>query len=140
MLVGWCPQKPGNLRPDSILDFLVADPRGNRGEDLENGYVVIRSRGTYDFSHVEYPGDLRNCEACHVNNSQQLPTPDGLLPQITPNFWWDPIEPAGAACLSCHDSDDATSHAYANTTFIGESCSTCHGVGKSESVDKVHAH
>jgi hypothetical protein len=111
----------------------------HRGEDLENGYVVIRSRGTYDFSHVEYPGDLRNCEACHVNDSQQLPTPDGLLPQITPNFWWDPVEPNSSACLSCHDSDSAAAHAYSNTSFFGEACATCHGEGKSASVDKVHA-
>jgi len=111
----------------------------HRGEDLENGYVVIRSRGTYDFSDIVFTGDLRNCDACHVNNSQQVPTSDGLLPQITPNFWWDPIEPAGAACLSCHDSDDASAHAYSNTAFFGESCGTCHGEGKSSSVDKVHA-
>jgi OmcA/MtrC family decaheme c-type cytochrome len=111
----------------------------HRGADLENGYVVIRSRGTYDFSEIEFTGDLRNCDACHVNDSEQLPMAAGLLPQITPNFWWDPIEPAAAACLSCHDGDDASAHAYSNTTFFGESCSTCHGVGKSSSVDKVHA-
>jgi len=112
----------------------------HRGADLENGYVVIRSRGTYDFSHIEFTGDLRNCDACHVNDSEQLPLPTGLLPQITPNFWWDPIEPAAAACLSCHDGDDAAAHAYANTSFFGESCTTCHGEGKSAAVDKVHAH
>jgi OmcA/MtrC family decaheme c-type cytochrome len=111
----------------------------HRGADLENGYVVIRSRGTYDFSHFEYPGDLRNCEMCHVNNSQQLPLPAGLLPQITPNFWWEEIEPEASACLGCHDSDSAAVHAYSNTAFFGEACSTCHGEGKSASVDKVHA-
>ena len=63
----------------------------HRGADLENGYVVIRSRGTYDFSHVEYSGDLRNCEACHVNGSEQLPLPSGLLDQLTPNFWWTEV-------------------------------------------------
>jgi hypothetical protein len=112
----------------------------HRGAELENGYVVIRSRGTYDFSNIEFTGDLRNCEACHVNGSEQLPLPTGLLPQLTPNFWWDEIEPAAAACLSCHDGDSAAAHAYANTTIFGESCATCHGEGKSESVDKVHAH
>jgi hypothetical protein len=111
----------------------------HRGAELENGYTVIRSRGTYVFDEILYPGDLRNCEACHINNSQQVPTSDSLLPQITPNFWWDPIEPAASACLGCHDSDSASAHAYANTTFFGESCATCHGDGKAESVDKVHA-
>ena len=112
----------------------------HRGEDLENGYVVVRSRGTFDFSDKVYPGDLRNCDACHVNNSQQLPLPDGVLPTITEQAWWSPTMPQAAACLSCHDGDDAAVHAYTNTTFFGESCSTCHGEGKFASVDRVHAH
>ena len=32
----------------------------HRGADLENGYVVVRSRGVYDFSDIIFPGDLRN--------------------------------------------------------------------------------
>lgn len=111
----------------------------HRGSDLENGYIVVRNRGTYNFSHVEFPGDLRNCETCHVNGSEQLPLPSGLLSQLTPNFWWTDIEPVSAACLSCHDSDDAAVHAFVNTSFFGESCSTCHGEDKGVAVDKVHA-
>jgi len=126
--------------PAESVNFKWMIHKIHRGADLENGYIVVRSRGTYDFSDIEFPGDLRNCEACHVNDSYQLPLQEGLLPQITPNFWWDPIEPVASACLGCHDSDDASAHAYANTTFFGESCSTCHGEGKIVSVDKVHAH
>lgn len=111
----------------------------HRGAELENGYVVIRSRGTYDFSNIEFTGDLRNCDACHVNDSQQIPLPEGVLPTMTPAEWWDPTQPQAAACLSCHDGDDAQAHAYANTAFFGESCSTCHGEGKTYSVDKAHA-
>jgi OmcA/MtrC family decaheme c-type cytochrome len=111
----------------------------HRGADLENGYVVIRSRGTYDFSDRHYPGDLRNCDACHVNDSHLLPLPMDLASQITPNFWWDPIDPVASACLGCHDGDDTAVHAYVNTSMFGESCSTCHGEGKSAAVEKVHA-
>ncbi|MGB5291287.1 MAG: hypothetical protein WBN41_07535 [Lysobacterales bacterium] len=111
----------------------------HRGAELENGYVVIRSRGTYDFSNIHFTGDLRNCDACHVNGTQNLPVASGALPTITNNAWWTPMEPQAAACLSCHDDDDSAAHAYANTTFFGESCSTCHGEGKSAAVDKVHA-
>ena len=134
-------------RPD-LVD--IADPaesvnqrwmihKIHRGAELENGYVVIRSRGTYDFSDIHYTGDLRNCEACHVNGSEQLPLPSGLLDQLTPNFWWTEVGPASSACLSCHDSDDTAVHAFVNTSFFGESCATCHGEGKEASVDKVHA-
>jgi len=112
----------------------------HRGEDLENGYVVVRNRGTFDFSDKEFPGDLRNCDACHVNNSQQLDLPEGVLPTITEQAWWSPTLPEAAACLSCHDDEDSAAHAAANTSFIGESCSTCHGEGKFASVDRVHAH
>ncbi|MGB7453056.1 MAG: OmcA/MtrC family decaheme c-type cytochrome, partial [Lysobacterales bacterium] len=112
----------------------------HRGAELENGYEVIRSRGDFDFSHIEFTGDLRNCDACHVNGSQNLPTPDGALPTITLNAWWSPMQPQSAACLSCHDGDDAAVHAYSNTAMFGEACSVCHGEGKEAAVDKVHAH
>ena len=112
----------------------------HRGADLENGYVVVRSRGTYDFSNIHYTGDLRNCDACHVNNSQQLPLPDSLLPTITNLAWWTPMEPQAASCLSCHDDDSSAAHAYVNTADFGvEACATCHGEGATYSVDKVHA-
>jgi hypothetical protein len=111
----------------------------HRGERLENGYVVVRNRGTFDFSDKVYPGDLRKCDACHVNDSQQLSLPDGVLPTITEQAWWSPTLPQAAACLSCHDDDESAVHAYSNTTFFGESCSTCHGEGKFASVDRVHA-
>jgi len=109
----------------------------HRGEELQNGYVV----GDQDYSDVVYPGDLRDCDTCHVNNSQQLSNmPAGLLPTTTPQAWWSPMQPQAAACLSCHDSDEAANHAYTNTAFFGESCVTCHGEGKVAAVDKVHAH
>jgi OmcA/MtrC family decaheme c-type cytochrome len=109
----------------------------HRGVDLEKGFAI----GDNDFSDVEYPGDLRDCSTCHVNNSQQLSgLPDGLLPTTTPQAWWSPMQPEAAACLSCHDSDDAAIHAYSNTSFFGESCTTCHGEGRVAAVDKVHAY
>lgn len=112
----------------------------HRGADLDNGYLVYGYRGSlHDYSHVEYSGDLRNCDACHINNSQQIGEVDNQLPTTTPRDWWTPTLPDSAACLSCHDGDDEAVHAYSNTVEFGESCSVCHGDGKSASVDKVHA-
>ena len=107
----------------------------HRGEDLEYGFSIADR----DFSDVIYPGDLRNCDTCHVNNSQQVPVDSTALPTITPQAWWSPMAPNTAACLSCHDNDDAATHAFSNTTFFGESCGTCHGEGRVAAVDKVHA-
>jgi hypothetical protein len=108
----------------------------HRGEELAKGFSI----GSHDYSDVVYPGDLRDCATCHVNNSQQVPVESGLLPTMTPQAWWSPMAPNTAACLSCHDDDDAAVHAYSNTAFFGESCGTCHGEGRAAAVDKVHAH
>jgi hypothetical protein len=107
----------------------------HRGADLENGFAI----GSHDYSEVEFPGDLRNCDACHVNNSQQVPLPAGLLSTTTPQSLWSPLQPQTAACLSCHDGDDTANHAFDNVAFFGESCGTCHGEGRIAAVDKVHA-
>jgi hypothetical protein len=110
------------------------------GEDRANPYVVAgHNQSVHDYGEVVYPGDLRKCDGCHVNDSQQLPLPAGLLPTTTPQEWWSPMQPVSAACLSCHNSDHAAVHAYTNMSFFGESCVTCHGEGKTYSVDKVHA-
>ncbi len=104
------------------------------GEELENGFSI----GSHDYSDVVYPGDLRNCDGCHVNNSQQVPVESIALSTVTPQAWWSPMMPNAAACLSCHDDDDSAAHAYSNTVFFGESCGVCHGEGRVAAVDKVH--
>ena len=50
-----------------------------------------------------------------------------------------PTQPIAAACVGCHDGNEVIPHIDANTTFFGESCSTCHGAGKDFDVAKVHA-
>ena len=128
----------GDLEEAIHFKFMVH--KIHRGEDLENGFVVAGFGGSlHDYGHVEFPGDLRNCDKCHVNGSEQLPLPAGLLPTVTPQIWWDPTLPQAAACLSCHDGDDAAAHAFTNTAIFGEACSTCHGEGMTFAVDKVHA-
>ena len=107
----------------------------HRGEDLVNGFYV----GGHDYSDVVYPGDLRDCDFCHVNNSQQVPVESTALSTNTPQAWWNPMMPNSAACLSCHDDDESAAHAFSNTAFFGESCGTCHGEGRVAAVDKVHA-
>jgi hypothetical protein len=132
--------RPEDQLPSQTIHMKYMIHSIHRGEDLENGYVVYGYRSSlHDYGHVEYPGDLRNCEACHINDSQQVPTPDGLLPTITDYAWWSPMYPDSAACLSCHDDDDSAVHAWTNTAPFGESCGTCHGEGKPNAVDKVHA-
>ena len=105
------------------------------GENLTTSYVI----GNFNFGHVRYPGDRRNCNACHTGNSQQLPARPGLLPVSDPSGYVNPILPEAAACRSCHDAKYVASHTVANTTALGESCATCHSTTSEFSVNRAHA-
>jgi OmcA/MtrC family decaheme c-type cytochrome len=105
------------------------------GENLERGYVI----GTADFGEVRYPGDRRDCEACHKAGTYTVPLPDGVLPTSTPRDFVPSWAPTAAACLGCHDASDAAAHAYLNIAPWGEACEVCHGEGAEFAVSKVHA-
>ncbi|MCC6859153.1 MAG: hypothetical protein IT158_11350, partial [Bryobacterales bacterium] len=118
------------------VQMAVMIHRIHRGKALTRPYKV----GNANFNEVGYPGDLRNCAACHVNGSEQLPLPAGLQPVAAPNEPINPMPPATAACLGCHDSLEAAAHAKANTGRLGESCAVCHGPDAAYAVNRVHAH
>jgi hypothetical protein len=126
--------------PESI-HFKYMIHKIHRGAELENlPYIVYGFRSSvHDYSEVVFPGDLRNCEACHVEGSYGLPLPEGALPTHSPAAVIPEMEPITATCLSCHDGDATASHALANTSALGESCSTCHGDDKTYSVERVHS-
>ena len=93
-----------------------------------------------DFSDVRFPGDLRDCAKCHVNDGQQVPVPDTRIAVTNPRAFLNPTPPNTAACTACHVEKDASAHADAMTSpKLGESCSVCHGSDGDFSVDKVHA-
>ena len=106
----------------------------HRGENLANPYVL----GTTNYQDVRFPGDLRDCTACHLTGTymvenvgaKALVTSTGGFTKTTP--------PISAACQGCHDDIATASHALANTTILGESCTACHSASESFSVDRVH--
>lgn len=69
--------------------------------------------------------DIAKCNVCH-----DVLDPGGYL---------TPIGPAAAACTGCHTSLAAASHALANTSSLGESCSVFHGPNGDFSANKAHA-
>ena len=132
--------RPEGTGPPQSIDFRYMVHKIHRGAELVNGYFVYGYRSApHDYSEVEYVGDLRNCEACHVDGSYQLPLNLDLEPVTTPRDYWTPMLPETASCLSCHDGPSTAVHAETNTSDLGEACATCHGVGKIVSVDAVHA-
>lgn len=117
------------------LDFPVMVHRIHAGRELSRPYKI----GNTSFNDVGYPGDLRNCAACHVNGSENVPLMQGLSPVSDPAGPLKPLLPAAAACTGCHDATQAAQHIDANTTALGESCGVCHGKSSEFAVSKVHA-
>lgn len=115
--------------------------RIHTGEELTQPYTVYGYGGTaYDFTEVVYPGDRRNCLACHTSAATaNLPMPKGTLNVITQKDYFTPQGPGTAACLGCHDTRDAAAHAYLNTAVFGEACGACHGANSEWSVAVSHA-
>lgn len=86
-----------------------------------------------------YPGRLATCSQCHEGNSHTLPLNAGLMPTKNGEAPMNPVSPVTNACTGCHTSESAWAHAQVNTSALGESCSVCHGEGKTAAVSKVHA-
>ncbi len=107
----------------------------HRGSDLTNPYIL----GTTNFQSVLFPGDLRDCNTCHVNNSYQVDNVGAVASIATPGGFMPTTAPISAACQGCHDDKATASHALSNTNALGEACVTCHGINGQFSVDTVHA-
>ncbi len=91
---------PGSVDANSnnSVDFAVMIHKIHRGADLpgvEAGgeYAIWGFRNSkHDYSHVEYPQDIRNCTKCHDGSDPG--TPDG-------DNW--KTNPSIRDCQSCHD-------------------------------------
>jgi len=152
------------LGPDDVpIDFKYMIHRIHSGGETRVPYEVCgfgNSVHVYDFI---YPGKLNNCEGCH-EVTRQNPTPyhpvePGEILGTTISVGTDPtpiddvvISPNAAVCSACHVSDLAKSHMEQNggdftamkaadSALISsgvETCSLCHGPGRSADVGEVH--
>lgn len=132
--------RPKDQAPAETIAFKTMIHRIHTGENLTTPYVIYGGSGKpTDFSSVVFPGDRRDCAKCHVNNSYQLPLPDGVADVVDPRSPVNPMGPASAACMGCHTGSAVASHVVTMTTTIGESCDVCHGNSAEFSIDRVHA-
>ena len=133
-------RRPADKFPVESIHMKTMIHKIHTGEELENEFTIYGFGNTpVSFNEVTFPGDRRNCEKCHLPDTQQLPLSKGLLPTVAPRDYINPMQPIQAACLTCHTSQEAASHALLNTSTLGESCRVCHGTTSEFSVDKVHA-
>lgn len=137
-------RRPASAGLPESVSFQRLIHRIHSGAELNQDYTVYGFGGTpFTFNNIHFPGDRRNCAACHVNNSHRLPVGINNAPVNTQRDFFSPQGSGTAACLGCHDSKDAAAHAFLNTTqFAGkpaEACGVCHGANSDWSADKVHA-
>jgi OmcA/MtrC family decaheme c-type cytochrome len=153
----------GETAVTSPIDFKVMIHKIHRGEDLTAPYLLYgRPSGSFpdqqempvDFSEVLYPGDLRDCEACHLPESFLLVPgqgvlQEGVLPSTTREFMQGQtnktvldvftVPPTIAVCTSCHDDVNLTTgENHAAGPQPEASCVACHGVGRSVGVERTH--
>jgi len=133
-------RRPAAENPPEAINFSSMVHRIHAGEEQGRVFTIFGNGNVpHNYNEVGYPGILRNCASCHVNNSQRLPLSENLLPVTDPRGFITKPGAATAACLGCHATRSAASHAATNTNEIGESCATCHGPNAEFSVDRVHA-
>jgi len=143
---------------NATINFRVMIHKIHRGEALEQQPYLVYGFGSgmpgytiHDFGEVRFPGDLRLCATCHVDDSQLIPPyPNTALPTLRTKL--DPangneipadppaVQPITSVCTACHDADAAMAHAATNTTAAGvEACPVCHAEGAAFAVSNVHA-
>jgi OmcA/MtrC family decaheme c-type cytochrome len=134
---------PANYSGTAPINFSVMAHRIHLGEQAPNPYKI----GNSDFSEVRYPtfspngrpGDVSQCDMCHVNGSEAV-LPIGKNNVRIPGGLVDPLPATTAACTACHQSQTALAHAASQTDAkAGKSCDICHGPNGDFSVLKVHA-
>ena len=152
---------PTDGKPEESIDFKTMvhgiHAAGMREEPLQ----IVGFRGftthVYDEEHVQYPGNLANCIACHTDDGYTLPLPSGVLATTvdTGVDLQSPVDdtvvtPVTAVCSSCHDDAEAASHmtlqggsfsttqAAIDSGTVVETCSVCHGEGRDADVTQVH--
>jgi OmcA/MtrC family decaheme c-type cytochrome len=140
-------RRPASAGAPESVSFQRLIHRIHTGDNLTQDFTIYGFGGTaLNFNEVRFPGDRRNCAKCHASTAAYtLPLQTGIASVTTLRDYFTPQGPATAACLGCHDNEDAAAHAYLMTaTFPGnptpaEACATCHGTGKDWAVQKVHA-
>jgi OmcA/MtrC family decaheme c-type cytochrome len=112
----------------------------------------------YDEEHVQYPGDLKDCRACHLPDTFTLPLNAEVLGTTfdTGADITDPtddrvVTATSSTCSACHDAGSSKAHMENNggsfdTTqqaidagLVIEQCDVCHGEGRSADVRVVHS-
>jgi OmcA/MtrC family decaheme c-type cytochrome len=135
--------RPEEELPPTSIHFKVLIHQIHRGEERsQKPYIVYGFQGSvHDFTELRFPGNLADCETCHLPGTYELPLADSVQPTIVTQV--DEVVsttlPIRAACTACHDSTAVAGHVELETTVTGlEACEVCHGPGSEFDVATVH--
>ena len=142
---------------DATIDFKVLIHKIHRGENLQQQPYIVYGFGLppqnytkIDFGEVLFPGNLQDCQTCHLPTTYLMPPyPGTALPTQLSHVQQDGstvikvvdghVGPITSVCTSCHDSDAAFVHVETNTAPNGaEACTVCHDEGRIAPVSAVH--
>jgi len=133
-------RRPADNQPPESINFALMVHRIHSGVDQARDYTIYGFGNTpHNYNHIGYPTPLSNCATCHENNSHTVVPAAGTSMVTDPRGYFNPTYITTGACLGCHTSKDAASHALANTTTLGESCGACHSANSEFSVARSHA-
>jgi OmcA/MtrC family decaheme c-type cytochrome len=133
-------RRPANNQPPESVNMALMIHRIHAGTAQQRDYTIYGFGNTpHNYNHIGYPTTLANCSTCHVNNSHTVVPAAGVAKVTDPRGYFNPTYITTGACLGCHTSKDAASHALANTTTLGESCGACHSASSQFSVARSHA-
>jgi OmcA/MtrC family decaheme c-type cytochrome len=105
-------------KDEQTIDFKRMVHMIHTGAELEDGLVIYGFGGTpHDYSHVEFMGDLKNCETCHIADTYSTEAAHAALattidtgPDIE-DFSDDlNISSVASVCSGCHSDAVATGH------------------------------
>jgi hypothetical protein len=128
--------RPASASPAESIDMKIMIHKIHTGHELANDYTLYgRGGNPAPFNEVGYPGDRRNCLACHKEDTFTVPLASTVTSSTTPRSYWDPMRPTASACLGV----ESAAHAFLNTASFGEACAVCHKESADFAVTKIHA-
>ncbi len=97
----------GSANPPESIDLALMIHRIHSGPSQTRDFTIYGFGGSKNnFNNVGYPGDLSNCEQCHIPGTYVLPI--GATAKINDTRGYiNPVFPTTGACLGCHASVDA---------------------------------
>ena len=135
-------RRPSSAMPPASINFpaLIHGIHNGR-ESAQPVKVYGYGDQLYDYSELVFPGKLDDCQTCHLPGTYGIPlAKDVRATVIRQNGnMVRTLQPARAACGSCHDSAETTGHIEMQTTPKGvETCTVCHGPNREFDVRNAH--